>query len=45
MDEVINDARKLAVFDFDHTLIEGESLWQFMIYVAGAPRAFSEGGP
>jgi len=30
---------KLAVFDFDHTLIEGDSLWPFLIYTAGWPRA------
>jgi HAD superfamily phosphoserine phosphatase-like hydrolase len=29
----------VAVFDFDHTLILGDSLWPFLIYVAGWPRA------
>ena len=27
----------LAVFDFDHTLIEGDSFWTFLRYVGGAP--------
>ena len=30
--------RQLAVFDFDGTLIEGDSLWPFLMYVAGWPR-------
>ncbi len=29
----------LAVFDFDHTLITGDSLWPFLAAVAGWPRA------
>lgn len=29
----------LAVFDFDGTLIKGDSLWPFLVYVAGLPRA------
>lgn len=32
--------RTVAVFDFDHTLIEGDSLWPFLVCVAGWPRAF-----
>jgi HAD superfamily phosphoserine phosphatase-like hydrolase len=34
-------SRTLAVFDFDHTLIEGDSLWPFLIYAAGWPRAIT----
>jgi phosphatidylglycerophosphatase C len=36
---MFDTSRKLAVFDFDHTLIEGDSLWPFLVYVAGKPRA------
>lgn len=32
-------SRAVAVFDFDHTLIKGESLWAFLVAVAGWPRA------
>ena len=38
--------RTIAFFDFDHTLIEGESFWAFLSLVAGWPRtitAFLEG--
>lgn len=28
----------LAVFDFDDTLVHGDSIWPFFVYVAGAPR-------
>ena len=28
----------LAVFDFDHTLIEGDSFWPFLCFAAGKPR-------
>jgi HAD superfamily phosphoserine phosphatase-like hydrolase len=31
--------KTLAVFDFDHTLIKGDSLWPFLVYTAGGPRA------
>jgi len=31
--------RTLAVFDVDRTLIRGDSLWPFLVYVAGLPRA------
>lgn len=30
--------RTLAAFDFDHTLIQGDSFWPFLGYVAGWPR-------
>ena len=29
--------QKLTVFDFDNTLIKGDTLWRFLIAVAGAP--------
>jgi HAD superfamily phosphoserine phosphatase-like hydrolase len=32
-------AHTLAAFDFDDTLIEGDSLWPFLTAVAGLPRA------
>ena len=35
----MNEHPTLAVFDFDHTLIEGDSLWPFLVYAAGWPRA------
>jgi HAD superfamily phosphoserine phosphatase-like hydrolase len=31
----------VAVFDFDHTLIRGDSLWPFLACLAGWPRAFA----
>ena len=31
----------IAVFDFDHTLIEGESFWAFLILAAGWPRTIA----
>ncbi len=34
----MNEARALAVFDFDDTLIKGDSFWPFLGYVAGWPR-------
>ena len=34
----MNEHTTLAVFDFDHTLIEGDSLWPFLVYAAGLPR-------
>jgi phosphatidylglycerophosphatase C len=30
--------KTIAVFDFDHTLIIGDSFWAFLIAVAGVPR-------
>jgi HAD superfamily phosphoserine phosphatase-like hydrolase len=30
--------RTIAIFDFDHTLIEGESFWAFLSFVVGWPR-------
>jgi HAD superfamily phosphoserine phosphatase-like hydrolase len=39
VEPMYDKALKLAVFDFDHTLIEGDSLWPFLVYVAGWPRA------
>src|SRR5271154_2762149 len=38
---MLEASRKLAVFDFDHTLIEGDSLWPFLVYAAGMPRALA----
>jgi len=35
----MNEVHSLAVFDFDDTLIEGDSLWPFLVYAAGWPRA------
>lgn len=35
----MNEQTTLAVFDFDHTLIDGDSLWPFLVYVAGWPHA------
>jgi phosphatidylglycerophosphatase C len=35
----MSETRKLAVFDFDNTLIHGDSLWPFLTAVAGTPRA------
>ncbi|MGE3623878.1 MAG: HAD family hydrolase [Bdellovibrionales bacterium] len=32
-------AKHLAVFDFDDTLIEGDSLWPFLVLVSGYPAA------
>jgi phosphatidylglycerophosphatase C len=32
-------SRRLAVFDFDHTLIKGDSLWPFLVYAAGFAHA------
>lgn len=29
----------IAIFDFDHTLITGDSLWPFLGYACGGPRA------
>ena len=37
----MNGMRALAVFDFDDTLVEGDSLWPFLVHVAGLPRAAS----
>lgn len=33
-----NTSRTLAVFDFDDTLVQGDSFWPFLAYVAGWPR-------
>lgn len=30
--------RKIAVFDFDDTLVHGDSLWPFLLKLVGAPR-------
>jgi len=35
----MNTMQKLAVFDFDDTLVYGDSLWPFLVYVVGMPRA------
>ncbi len=35
----MSEPRKLAVFDFDGTLIKGDSLWPFLTAVAGTPQA------
>ncbi len=34
----MNEKRVLAVFDFDHTLITGDSMWPFLTDFAGWPR-------
>jgi len=34
----MTETKTLAVFDFDHTLVEGDSFWPFMGYVAGWPQ-------
>lgn len=34
-------APTLAIFDFDQTLIRGDSLWPFLVLAAGWPRAVS----
>lgn len=34
-------SRVIAVFDFDHTLIEGESFWAFLGLAAGWPRTIA----
>ena len=34
----MSSARIIAIFDFDNTLIKGDSLWPFLVAVAGWPR-------
>ena len=34
----MNQPKILAVFDYDHTLITGDSFWPFLVAVAGWPR-------
>jgi len=34
-------SKKVAVFDFDHTLITGDSFWPFLSYVAGKRRTYA----
>ena len=36
-----DEARGIAVFDFDGTLIEGDSLWAFFAFAAGWPRVIA----
>jgi HAD superfamily phosphoserine phosphatase-like hydrolase len=38
------NTRVLAVFDFDDTLIEGDSFWPFLVAVAGFPQALGAFG-
>jgi len=34
----LSATRAIAVFDFDNTLVKGDSLWPFLVAVAGGPR-------
>ena len=36
-----NASRAVAIFDFDHTLIKGDSLWPFLVYLAGWLRSLA----
>ena len=39
MEKSLSSETTLAVFDYDHTLITGDSFWPFLTAVAGWPRA------
>lgn len=35
---MVTEQKTIAIFDFDGTLIKGDSLWPFLVAVAGLPR-------
>src|SRR5262249_50652876 len=33
--------KRIAVFDYDHTLITGDSFWPFLVFASGPLRAYA----